>query len=95
MQGHEWRWAGEVQQPGPDSCQVLLCNPGESSNSPSTQQAVAGGDPGGQGAAGPEMEVHGSQGSIPGSGSITPISHSKREPSRLQEVPLPRAVEMA
>lgn len=95
MQGHKWPWDGEVQQPGLDFCQVLLCSPGESSNSSSTQQAVAGGDPGGQGAAAPEMEVHSSQGSIPGSGSIIPISHSKHEPSRLQEVPLPRAVEMA
>jgi len=62
-----------------------LCSPGGSSKSPSSQQPGQGDIPGtgvahiAAGAAAPEREGQGSQGSIPGSGSITPSERGAQQ----------------
>lgn len=79
VQGHKRPRDGEVRQPGMDSCQAWgeqqLPLPAAASGRGRSQGTVIAPIP--AGAAAPETEVQGSQGSTPASGSIALITRSK------------------
>lgn len=87
MQGHRRPRMEKVRQSGPDSFRAPRAALGGAAALPAHSSRGQGEIRGGQGDPTPaEMEVQGSGGSIPGSGSISLITHSKQ-----LGFPIPRA----